>query len=217
MKKLLVVLTVFLAMGAARAYADTVTLTFTGVGNDVPIGNYYNGGAGGNLGIAFSSNSLAIVSEEAGGSGNFSNVPPPATNTIAFFLNGVGDTMDVAAGFTTGFSFYYSATEAGSVQVWSGLDGTGTLLDTIALTANTSADRCDSSGLTYDCWTNIGAAFSGTAESVIFSGAANYIGFADITLGAASVPTATPEPSSLVLLGSGLVGLAGAVRRKLFA
>jgi hypothetical protein len=65
---------------------------------------------------------------------------------------------------------------------------------------------------------NTGGSFIGTAESVDFSGTANQIGFANVTIGAASVPTgATPEPGSLVLMGSGLLGLAGAVRRKLFA
>jgi hypothetical protein len=39
--------------------------------------------------------------------------------------------MDVAWGFTTSvtsFQFFYSAFQAGSVSVFSGLDGTGTLL-----------------------------------------------------------------------------------------
>jgi hypothetical protein len=39
--------------------------------------------------------------------------------------------MDVAGGFTTSvtsFQFFYSAFQAGSVSVFSGLDGTGTLL-----------------------------------------------------------------------------------------
>jgi len=43
--------------------------------------------------------------------------------------------MDVAAGFTTGFSFYYSSADAGSVDVYSGLDGTGTLLASVPLVA----------------------------------------------------------------------------------
>jgi hypothetical protein len=124
--------------------------------------------------------------------------------------------MDVAAGFSTGFSFYYAAANTpGSVSVYSGLDGTGTLLDTINLPVNGSG--CDSTGQAYDCWTNTGVAFAGTAESVVFGGAANYIGFADVTLGASSVPSAVPEPGSIVLLGSGLVGLAGVVRSKLRA
>lgn len=222
MKKLLTVMLVLVSACSARAFADPVTLTFTGLQNLEPIENYYNGGTGGfgssggtNYGIAFSSDSLAVISQLDGGTGNFSNVPPPATTTIAFFLNGAGDTMNVAAGFTTGFSFYYAAANTpGSVSVYSGLNGTGTLLDTINLAVNGSG--CDSSGLAYDCWTEEGVAFSGTAESVVFGGAANYIGFADVTLGASSVPTgATPEPGSFVLMGSGLIAAAGMVRRRL--
>jgi PEP-CTERM motif len=216
MKKILVLLTALLAISSARAYATSVTLTFTGLGDQTPIGNYYNGGAGGNLGISFGPDALSIISDQAGGSGNFSNVPPPSTNTVAFFLGGAGDVMNVAAGFTTGFAFSYAAVnDAGVVTVWSGLNDTGTLLETINLPV--TGDLCD--GKTdYSCWVNTGGAFVGTAESVDFSGTANQIAFANITIGAASVPTgATPEPSSLVLLGSGLVGLAGAVRRKLFA
>jgi hypothetical protein len=215
MKKMSAVLTVLLAIASARAYAASVTLTFTGLGNDTPIGNFYNGGAGGNLGISFGPDALAIISDQVGGSGNFSNVPPPSTNTIAFFLNGAGDVMNVAAGFTTGFAFSYAAAfDPGVVTVWSGLNDTGTLLETINLPV--TGDLCD--GKTdFSCWVNTGGSFVGTAESVDFSGTANQIGFANITIGAASVPTATPEPGSLVLMGTGLLGFAGVVRRKLFA
>jgi len=207
-----VLLTVLLVVGSATAFADSVTLTFTGLGDEVPIGDYYNGGPGGNLGISFGPDALAIISELNGGSGNFSNVPPPSTTTIAFFLSGPGDVMNVPAGFTTGFAFSYAAASfPGVVTVWSGLNETGTLLETINLPV--TGDRCD--GKTdFSCWVNTGGAFSGTAESVDFSGTANQIGFANVTIGAASVPSSVPEPGTFVLLGSGLLGLAGLVRRK---
>lgn len=220
MRKVMLVLIVASLLGAGiSARANVVTLTFTGLHDKEPIDNYYNGGLGGlgsgpgtNYGIVFTSNSLAIISVLNGGTGNFSDVPPPATDTIAFFLNGVGDTMDVAAGFTTGFSFFYSAAAGspGAVDVYSGPNGTGTNLAHLALAPNSSFCGVEP----YSCWSEVGVSFAGSAESVVFSGAADFIGFADITLGSSHVTT-SPEPGTLLMLGSGVLGLAGAVRRKL--
>jgi len=215
----------FFALGSS-AFADTVTLTFTGLQDQEQILNYYNGGLAGNgsgpgpnYGIVFTPDSLALISELAGGSGNFSNVPAPGANTIAFFLSGSGDTMDVAAGFTTGFSFYYASPfNDGSVSVFSGLDGSGTLLQMINLSANGTG--CDATGELYDCWTEAGVTFNGTAQSVVFGGSANQIGFANITLGSSVVPvppSEVPEPGSLLLLATGVAGAAGVARRRLFA
>ena len=205
---------------ASAARAGTITLTFEGLQDTEPIDNYYNGGLGGfgsgpgpNYGITFSSNSLAIISDLDGGSGNFTN--NPSGDTVMFFLSGPGDVMNLAAGFTTGFSFFYSGNSAvgdGSVDVYSGLNGTGTLLASFSV--NTSLTPLCSSGPSYCVWQPDGVSFSGTAESVVFGGAANYIAWDNITLGSSTPTGVTPEPASLILLGTGLLGLA-LVRRSL--
>jgi hypothetical protein len=156
---------VALIVATSVARATTVTLTFEGLQNLEPIDNYYNGGLGGfgsgpgpNYGINFTSDSLALIRSSSGGTGNFSN--NPSGSTCAFFLSGAGDTMNIAAGFTTGFSFFYSAVGAGTVTVWSGLNGTGALLGTLNLvdTGNNGPP-----GGFYNHWFTAGVTFGGTA------------------------------------------------------
>ena len=213
MKKLalLICILVLLALPAA---GGVITLTFEGLQNLEPIDNYYNGGLGGfgsgpgpNYGITFTPDSLAIISGAAGGTGNFSG--SPTMPTIAFFLTGSGDTMDVPAGFDTGFSFYYSAVVyPGVVNVYDGLNGTGNLLASLDLPITPSGGSPECTYGSYCPWVPIGVSFTGVAQSVVFAGTANYIGFDNITLGA-SVPTpGVPEPSSTALLGGGLAVLA---------
>ncbi len=115
--------------------------------------------------------------------------------------------MNVAAGFTTGFSFNHAnINDAGSVSVYSGLSGTGTLLATLAIPITTTGPGCET---TYDAgfcpFVADGISFSGTAESVSFAGVENQIVFDDVTFGS-STPGGVPEPAALTLLTTALHG-----------
>ena len=122
--------------------------------------------------------------------------------------------MNVAGGFKTGFLFFHSATTLpGTVTVWSGLNGTGTLLATLTLPPNGSCTP----GPNFCHRTAEGVTFSGTVESVNFSGTANEIGFDNITIGSATPgggPTPTPEPATMLLLGLGLPASLGATAKE---
>jgi hypothetical protein len=212
--------------GKSRGHAapakpgSTIVLTFDGIcaaGTQYcPIGNYYSG-----QGVTFGSDSLAINDDELSGydnSGNF--VGNPSGQSVAFFLTGPGDIMTIAGGFTTGFSFFYSSNAyPGSVTVYDGPNGTGNVLATLALPINNySGEPCqaaqnDSPPDFYCNWVPVGVTFSGIAQSVDFSGGANYIGFDNVTLGSGT--PGTPEPATLVLLGSGMLGIASRLRKRL--
>src|SRR5262249_3550620 len=141
-------------------------------------------------------NLQALISFNVGGNGNFAN--NPSGFTTAFLFNSDTDVLNVPAGFDTGFSFFYVAVNpndltavAGSVAVYDGLNGTGNLLGTLNLLPTPLTPF---PGPTYSTWVPIGVGFSGTAESVVFNGYANYLGLDNVTLGS-STPAFVPESS----------------------
>ncbi len=227
---------------ASSATANPVVLDFEGLGVlqdssavGVPglgtavierVGNFYNGGLGGSgsgpgtdLGIGFSDNALALVDPDSVGlpqaSGNFGGEPTP--DTVLFFLTGSAATVNVAAGFDTGFSFFYSSFNfEGSIDVYSGLDATGDVLASLTLPTTPFNGAPDPTGQ-FSPFVPIGVSFDGIARSIDFGGTINQIGFDNITFGSDTPldsnttdptvdpdPVPVPAPASLPLFASGL-------------
>jgi hypothetical protein len=160
-------------------------------------------------------------SNAATGDGRFENNPSGQSEILYFAadnssgtLNTGGSYLNYAAGFT-GLSFNYSlagnsSTYNATVNLWSGLNGTGTLLDSLSLTANPTTVACTSSKDSYCTWSlaSTGAANFGTAESVTF-GASSTTDFTELD-GVQLTPV--PLPGALLLLGSACGGLFGCGR-----
>jgi hypothetical protein len=170
------------------------TVTFGGLKNLEFINQYYDGGTGSlgsgpgpNYGLSFTSNAQAIVSASKGGSGNF--IDNPGGYPVMFFQTGKNVTITAANGIQTALWFYYSALQQGAATVYSGPNGTGTVLFNTTLTPNNSG--CT----TYKLWTPVAVPLSATANSIVFSGTADYIAIGTIHIGY-TIPTSITLVSS---------------------
>lgn len=117
----------------------------------------------------------------------FSGAPSPMG--VAFVqLDGDVNTaayMNVAAGVTGGLGFHYAGTDTATISAYSGLNGGGTLLGTISLSATGD----------YATWNAAVLSFSGTALSFDLTGTNGVAALDNIS--------AVPEPSSIALLLAG--------------
>ena len=206
------------AMMAPALAACPIVLDFEGIGDQSNINNFYNGGtdstghSGVNYGVSFAGDARGIIDSDSGGSGSFAN--EPSSKTVLFFL---GDTaiLNFAAGFDTGFSFFYSSNGGAVVDVYSGVNKTGTKLASLNLASNFDNGGCvgDPTGA-YCHWDAIGVSFAGIAKSIDFGGTANFVAFDNVTFGSATPVPGIPEPSTYAMLALGLAGVGFVARRR---
>jgi len=196
------------AFAAPRADAGPViTLTFEGLQNFEGVSDYYNGGLGSlgsgpgpEYGVTFAANALAYIPGlQTGTVTPFPGDPsPPTVLLLAILGNAYGagyptsTTMDVTSGFVGALTFYYiniaPSVRATYVDIYSGLDGTGTLLAEQSLATTPEAFT----GPTM-------VSFSGTAYSVVFGGGNDQLALDNISFAAQ-----VPEPSSWISLAVGI-------------
>ncbi|WP_031495059.1 hypothetical protein [Bryobacter aggregatus] len=206
-------------LAASLSQAATIKINFEGIqahaadAGFASVGEYYNGGRASNnalgvdYGVSFSS-ALAICLNTAGVNcteASKGEVCEAGSGFTAMTASGSPMFMNVAAGFETTLSFFYTnpTWARNSVELWSGLNGTGTLLKTLVLAGTadgSSTSACLGAG--YCPFEKISISFDGIAKSFVLAGEWDQIAIDDIEFQTAgsSDPSQVPEPATLSLV-----------------
>jgi hypothetical protein len=192
-------------LSAGAASAATINLDFSGATSNASVNNFYNGGtdsagaSGTNYGVGFAPSVLDLTNDA-----NFTFFTGgPSNSAIYVNPNDVAGVMNVASGFTGSLALSYSSLGATTVNIWSGLNGTGTEQSFVL---GSNDDSCGGGACN---WTTTSLSFFGTAQSVDFGsndGQSLYTG-----IGITPVPL--PASGLLLLFGSAGLGLFRSRRR----
>lgn len=198
-------LVVMLLLIPGRASAANITLTFDEAAlkndNNDPILNFYNGGKtylgigpGPNYGVSFVDDNARVFTQTSRLIGTFTKPGiMQLYSDTAREGQGISTTMNVSGGFAGTIAFDYAAIDsAGMIQIYSGLNGKGTLLSTVKLPVTSPVDGPGT-------FVSDSATFSGVAHSAVFSGGNKQLGIDDFQF------SSVPEPSSGLMLLSGVL------------
>lgn len=170
------------AVFAAPAMAEVVVIDFDAMATNVHVLNYYAASKG----VTFQ-NFITATGTAASSDPRYA------------YMNGPNAYINVAAGFS-GFNFGYGTMAPATIKVYSGLNGTGTLLGSTPLSGNAMEFAFSS------------VAFAGIGHSVVLSGQSNYAALDDVTFTLGLPPI--PEPHSWAMLVAGLAVTGFAARRR---
>jgi hypothetical protein len=201
---------VLVLSAAVPVRGGLITMTFSGLKQGEQIQSYYNGGNGSMgsgpgpmFGVTFTANANVLTDEK-----NY--VGEPSRPEVMLLLSPnpnvpggqpISATMDVPSGFVSDLFLYYGSVGATqSVQIFSGLDGTGMMLASMALPQTSMTTTATFSG-------QIDISFKGVAQSAVFNGGNNQVVFDNISI------STVPAPGSLVLLAEGAFCLLMGLRR----
>jgi len=203
---------------APVAHAAVVSLNFDALDGDPgqfedPL-NFYAGGHGSrgsgpgpDFGITFAGGWGVLCEHSDTCVGSLVVGNPSSPNSIV--TTSQKSFIDVAGGFSEGLDFSWSSQVTGTIKVWSGLNGTGTLLNTITLPRQPdgrNTGNCGPDGVVCP-FVSANLPTLGLGHSLEFDGFSGEAAFDDINF--ANVNLGVPEPSTwaLSILGFGLAGV----------